>query len=89
MGKYQLRGGFATAHPMLLPQPAKSYLLLRTLLLLKPLLLLTSQMATLGLRAQKWSRTPPRASGRGPRAPKGPNMRPRRGPRAPKGPKGP
>ena len=50
--KYQLSRGFAAAHPILLTQPAKSSLLLPTLLLLKPLLLLTSQMATLGLPGQ-------------------------------------
>ena len=60
MWKYHLRRGFAAAHAILLPQPAKSLLLLPllllpllpTLLLLKPLLLLTSQMATLGLPGQ-------------------------------------
>ena len=50
-----------TAAQVILPQPAKSLLLLLplllllllpTLLLLKPLLLLTSQMATLGLPGQ-------------------------------------
>ena len=54
--KYQLRRGFAAAHPILLPQPAKSSLVpllpLLPLLLLPTLLLLTSQMATLGLPGQ-------------------------------------
>ena len=57
MWKYHLRRGFAAAHAILPPQPAKSLLLLPlllpllpTLLLLKPLLLLlTSQMPTSGL----------------------------------------
>ena len=48
-----LRRGFAAAHPILLTQLAESELLLPLLpLLLKPLLLLTSQMATLGLTQQ-------------------------------------
>ena len=49
--KYHLRRGFAAAHPILLTQLAESEqgLPLLPLLLLKPLLLLlTSQMATLG-----------------------------------------
>ena len=56
--KYGVGRGKAAAQ-VILPQPAKSLLLpllllplLPTLLLLKPLLLLTSQMATLGLPGQ-------------------------------------
>ena len=58
MCKYQPRRGFAAANPILLTEPAKSSLLpllLPTLLLLKPLLLLTSQMATLGLTQRLWA----------------------------------
>ena len=89
MGKKDEVGGGKAAAQLILPQPAKSSLLLPTLLLLKPLLLLTSQMATLGLpgqtlRLHALKKRPPA----GPWAQKGPKTFPRRGPRAPWGPWG-
>ena len=58
MGKKYGVGGGKAAAQIMFPQPAKSSLLLPTLLPLKPLLLLlTSQMATLGLPGQGQTKT--------------------------------